>query len=82
MATLYLSTSGHNTSEPWQMGLSLREIYDGLGLNGTDHGEVLTWVHGERQAKYCQGGEGISVVFGAEAPAGCEVVDLVAFRPK
>lgn len=81
--TLYLSTSGGVASQPWQMGLSLQAIYDGLSLNSTEHGQVLTWMHEDRQAQFCQGGEGLTVAFGEDVPENnCELVDLVAFRPK
>ena len=84
-AVRHLSTDGAQSSEPFEMGLALKQIYTGFELVSKPEGNILVW-HGEGwndgYAHFCTLGQGtlgdVRIVFKGNDPEDCNSVELVA----
>lgn len=85
MATVYLSAPDDVDDMEWGMSPALHTIYTGISLRTTEHGQILMWENeafDNGQARFCQNGEGMLIVFKGCPPVDCGVVELVAYRDK
>ena len=81
--TLCLSQGNDDPIQPWYMSPTLSGIYTGLSLESTVNGQFLRWqdrTFENGNARFCQKGSKIRVVFWGSPGIDCEFVDLVAFR--